>query len=308
MAARDEGEGLSNLNDLNDYEVSDGEPDPRGWDLFAGDGVRIGTVEDLLVDTDAMRVRALECRIDEESLHLPHGDSSLFIPIRSVTLEESSERAVVPDMRSDQVNTLRGRRDFTAFGSAIAGGAAAGAIGRERSGERGERPGLGERVRERFEGRHGREEESERTGMRAGGREGAREERGEMHIPRVEEEMQVGKREVRAGEVDVRKHVETEHVKQPVEVRREEVDIERRPVSGQRAANTEIGEREVRIPVSEEEVVVGKRPVVREEIVLRKRDLGETRTAEADLRRERVDIETKGDVRTRDESERGRRR
>lgn len=117
MAEPNDREGLSNLNDLRDYEVADGEPDPRGWDLFAGDGVKVGRIQDLLVDTGQMRVRAIECRIDEQSLNLPHGDSRLFIPIRSVSLDESAERAVVPGLRSDQIQDLRGRTDFSSFGA-----------------------------------------------------------------------------------------------------------------------------------------------------------------------------------------------
>jgi len=59
----------------------------------------------------------------------------------------------------------------------------------------------------------------------------------------------------------------------------------------------EIGEEEVRIPVSEEELVVEKRPRVKEELVVRKRPVEETQEIEADLRREEIDIETRGRVR-----------
>jgi uncharacterized protein (TIGR02271 family) len=121
-------------------------------------------------------------------------------------------------------------------------------------------------------------------------------------ITLAEEELAVGKRAVSAGEVTVRKTVETEHVVEHVPVTREEVIIERRPVEGGRlAAGAEIREEEIRIPVMEEDVVVEKRTVPKEEIVLRKNAVEETKTVEADLRKERatVDDQTSGSGRVR---------
>jgi hypothetical protein len=55
-------------------------------------------------------------------------------------------------------------------------------------------------------------------------------------LTRTEEELRVGKRAVEAGEVAVAKHVETEHKQVPVNVKREEIVIERRPVNREAAA------------------------------------------------------------------------
>jgi uncharacterized protein (TIGR02271 family) len=120
---------------------------------------------------------------------------------------------------------------------------------------------------------------------------GERRGRREARVTRSEEELEIGKRQVRAGEVEVRKTVETERVREPVTRMREEVTVERRPVEGHHAGNVEIGEDEIRVPVVEEEVVVEKRPVVKEEIVVKKRAITEDRTVEADVRRERVDVD-----------------
>lgn len=50
-------------------------------------------------------------------------------------------------------------------------------------------------------------------------------------------------------------------------------------------------EDEIRIPIVEEELVVGKRVVVREVLVIRKRVVSETREVEAELRKERIEVE-----------------
>jgi uncharacterized protein (TIGR02271 family) len=64
-------------------------------------------------------------------------------------------------------------------------------------------------------------------------------------------------------------------------------------VSVERTAD---GEEVVRVPIVREELVVERRPVVKEVVVVRKRMARETRVVEADLRRERLDVERHGDV------------
>jgi uncharacterized protein (TIGR02271 family) len=114
----------------------------------------------------------------------------------------------------------------------------------------------------------------------------------ERVITRSEEELSIGKRQVEAGEVQLRKTVETEHRTERVPTMREEVTVERRPIDNARAAgDIEIGEEHISVPVTEEEVVVDKKPVVKEEIVVRKRAIEDTRTVEADVKKERVDVD-----------------
>jgi uncharacterized protein (TIGR02271 family) len=113
----------------------------------------------------------------------------------------------------------------------------------------------------------------------------------ERRIVLSKEELAIGRRQVQAGEVELRKVVETEHVQERVPVTREEVTIERRPLAADAGTDVQIGEDEIRIPVMEEEVIVEKRVVPTEEVVVRKEAVTEDRTVEADLRRERVDYD-----------------
>lgn len=130
----------------------------------------------------------------------------------------------------------------------------------------------------------------------------------EQRLTLSEEQLAIGKRQVQAGEVSLRKTVETEHVSESVPLTREEVTIERHAVEGGNyAGNAEIGEQEIRIPLTEEEAVVQKRAVVKEEIVARKHSVEETEQVEADLRRERLDVDRTGRTdasRTRDDKDR----
>ena len=119
---------------------------------------------------------------------------------------------------------------------------------------------------------------------------------GRERLELAEEELDVSTRQVQAGEVRVRKEVHTEQRNIEVPVTREEVVIERRPVSGREASDRDIGDEEVRIPLMEEEVDVQKRAVVREEISVGKRPVEETRTVSDTVRREEARIESTGDV------------
>jgi uncharacterized protein (TIGR02271 family) len=112
----------------------------------------------------------------------------------------------------------------------------------------------------------------------------------EVRVQRTEEELRVGTRERKAGSIRVRKRVRTDRERIEVPTRHEEVSVERVPVEGE-ATKAEIGEDEVVVPVTEEEVVVHKRPVVKEEVRIRKDVVEETEVVEEDVRREEVEVE-----------------
>jgi uncharacterized protein (TIGR02271 family) len=116
------------------------------------------------------------------------------------------------------------------------------------------------------------------------------EDRDELRVQRTEEELTAGTREVEAGAMKVRKRVRTDREQIEVPTRREEVSVERVPVSGE-ATEAEIGEDEVVVPVTEEEVVVGKRAVAKEEVRIKKDVVEDTEVVEEDVRREEIDVD-----------------
>ena len=118
----------------------------------------------------------------------------------------------------------------------------------------------------------------------------------DLRVQRSEEEVRAGIREREAGRVNLRKSVHTEREVVRVPKRREEVDIERVPVEGAAreasgATEADIGEDEVVVQVFEEEVVVNKRLVLKEEIRIRKRVAWDEETVEVDLRKEEVEVD-----------------
>ena len=117
------------------------------------------------------------------------------------------------------------------------------------------------------------------------------------HLELREEQLDIDKRQVKAGEARVRKEVISEQRNIEVPVTREELVVERRPASGREASAGKIGEsEEIRVPLMEEEVDVKKRAVVREEVDIGKRKVQETRNVSDTVRREEARIDTEGEV------------
>jgi uncharacterized protein (TIGR02271 family) len=112
----------------------------------------------------------------------------------------------------------------------------------------------------------------------------------ELRVQRTEQELAAGTREREAGQLKVRKRVRTAREQIEVPTRHEEVTVERIPVEGE-ATEAQIGEDEVSVPVTEEEVVTDKRAVAKEEVRVRKDAVEDTEVVEEDVRREEIDVE-----------------
>ncbi len=94
------------------------------------------------------------------------------------------------------------------------------------------------------------------------------------------------------GTVRIRKHVHTDRVAEEVELGSEDATLERVPAAEQDSGRIEtLPDGSISVPLFVEELVIEKRLVVRERVIVRKRTEIERRVVEADLRRERVEIE-----------------
>jgi len=118
-------------------------------------------------------------------------------------------------------------------------------------------------------------------------------------MTRSEEELRVGTAKHERGRARLRKYVVTEEVQQTVPVQREEVRIEREPITDanvdQAVSGPEISEEEHEVVLHEEEVVVEKRTVPKERVRLDKETVVDEQTVSEELRKEQ--IEADGDTR-----------
>ena len=271
------------LSDADGYHVADGEPDLRGWDVRTSAGREVGTVKDLIVDLAAMKVRYLDVELDGKAVGL-EDDRRVLVPIGTARLDDDNDDVIIRETGAElrtmppfdpKSFTREWEASLHSWYGSLEGSTAA----------TGSRAGRSDHEERLFE-------EEEFWGRRR---------KGTDYLTRSEEELAVEKRPVQAGSVDVRKRVETERVRENVPVTREEVTVERRPVNaatGEAAAGgaARITDEEIRVPLMAEEVVVDKRTVPKEELVIRKHAVTDEKTVEADLRKERIEVRKEGNA------------
>jgi uncharacterized protein (TIGR02271 family) len=114
-------------------------------------------------------------------------------------------------------------------------------------------------------------------------------------MTRSEEEVRVGTAARERGRARLRKYVVTEQVQQTVPVSREEVRLEREPITDQNVdeamSGPEISEAEHEVVLHEEEPVVEKRAVPKERVRLGKETVGDEAEVSEEVRKERIEAE-----------------
>ena len=114
-------------------------------------------------------------------------------------------------------------------------------------------------------------------------------------MTRSEEELRVGTAEREAGRVRLKKYVVEEQVTRTVPVRREEVRVEREPITdanvGDATDGPAISEEEHEVVLHEEEVVTEKRAVPKERVRLDTDVHTEEREVSDTLRKEQIDVD-----------------
>jgi len=107
--------------------------------------------------------------------------------------------------------------------------------------------------------------------------------------------LRVGTAARERGRVRLRKYVVTEHVQQTVPVRREEVRLEREPITDENVdeamSGPEISEAEHEVVLHEEEPVVEKRAVPKERVRLEKETVTDEAEVSEEVRKERIEPE-----------------
>jgi uncharacterized protein (TIGR02271 family) len=251
--------------------------DWRGRELASSDGSKLGRIEEIYLDTET----------NEPEFALIHtglfGTKQTFVPLRDaspagdqlqVPYDKSQVKdapSIEPDGKMSQSEEAELYRHYglgyseTRSGSGLPeGGTGTDRFTREGAGA----PPVGEDV-------SGPETDDAMT--------------------RSEEELRVGKAERESGRVRLRKHVVTDQATKTVPVKREEIRIEREPITGGNVDDAldgpEISEEEHEVVLHEEEVVTEKRVVPKERVRLGKDVEVDERTVSEDVRREEIEVD-----------------
>jgi len=236
--------------------------DVRAWreqDLFGSDGEKLGTIEEIYLDNDSGKP---EWALVTTGMF---GTKQSFVPLRDASASE--EGVTVPFDKSTVKDAPKMDPD----------------------------------------GRLSESEEAElyrHYGFEYAGGDSAADETGgpdrdvsgrntDDAMTRSEEELRVGTTQHETGRARLRKHIVTENVTQTVPVQREEVRVEREPITdANRDAATsgaDLSEEEHEVVLHEEQVVVEKTAVPKERVRLDTDTVTEQRSVSEQIRKEQIE-------------------
>ena len=113
-------------------------------------------------------------------------------------------------------------------------------------------------------------------------------------MTRSEEQLRVATEKVATGKARLRKYVVTEHQNVTVPVTREEVRVEREPITNGEA--DDIGDDEAEVTTYAERPVVSTEKVAKEKVRLVKETVADEETVSGDVRKEQVDVDMDDDA------------
>jgi len=87
-----------------DFEIAEGEPDIRGWDVKDSAGKQLGEVEELIFDYQSRKVRYLVIDLDENDYDLD--DRKVLVPIGIAELHERDDDVILPGVIPSQLMSL----------------------------------------------------------------------------------------------------------------------------------------------------------------------------------------------------------
>ncbi|WP_053093770.1 DUF2382 domain-containing protein [Rufibacter radiotolerans] len=297
-----------------DFEIVDNQPNIKGWTVKNQQGQTIGEVEELIFDTQARKVRYMVVDIEGDVLDLEPRD--VLIPIGVAQLHEADNDVILPNVTVEQLRALPtyesgslGREVESAvcsvFGSVAGAAASAGAAltGSNRTSDTddfyNQKVFSDQSYRNRGTATDytSNEYTSETTGTRRDG---------DTVIPIIEENLEVGKREVETGGVHVSSRMMEQPVEEHVRLREERVIVERNTVDrpATEADLNAFKEGEVELTERAEVPVVNKEARVVEEITLDKEVEERDEVIRGTVRSTEVDVDNLNKDRTRLDSDR----
>ena len=253
----------------------------RGQDLHDNDGQKIGSIEEIYLDAQS----------DEPEWALVNtglfGTKSSFVPLRGAREQDGSlqvpyDKAQVKDAPKLEADGRLSPQEEEQLYRHYGIGSGDSSSGRSGDAETTRGNGDGETTRGNGDG------ESRRTA------DGDRGTTGDA-MTRSEEELRVGTTERESGRARLKKYVVEDEVTETVPVRREEVHVEREPITdanvGDATSGPAISEEEHEVVLHEEEAVVDKQVVPKERVRLDKDVTTDEEQVSETLRKEEVDVD-----------------
>jgi uncharacterized protein (TIGR02271 family) len=287
-----------------DFEIADGQPDIRGWDVKDASGQRIGEVDDLIFDTESRKVRYMKIDLEGNVLDLETRD--VLVPIGLAQLHDDDDDVILNNVTADQLRSLPEydddnledasfesniRRVFAgAGGAALTGAALTSGTGATTDTDRNRDSDFYNHEHFNDQNLYGRRGRQQAAGMDRSNENVNRNSETEETIPVVREELEIGKEEVERGGIRLRSRVVERQVEETVNLREENVNVQRTPVD-RPASEADLREDTIEMHERDEVPVVSKEARVVEEITLNKEVTERDETIRDTVRDTEVDID-----------------
>lgn len=274
--ANDKNKRLQELGG-SDFEIADGQPDIRGWDVKNENDQKIGEVDELIFDVQSLKVRYIVLDLDDNDFDLD--DRNVLVPIGIAQLHDKDDDVILPGVTAEQLRLLpeydednldaNAENKIRNVFAGVAGGTLAADSGINHDDTF-------------YDHEHFNEDNLYRN--RRGENESS------TTIPVIEEELQVDKKEIEKGGIRLRTRVVENRVEEDITLREEKVQVERTPVDRPASAD-DIKEEEFEVTERAEIPVIAKEARVVEEISLNKEVTEKQETIHDTVKETQVDVE-----------------
>lgn len=248
--------GLKKLSG-SDYEIAEGQPDIRGWDVKDENGKQIGEVEELIFDETARKVRYMVVDLEDNEFDLD--DREVLLPIGMAQLHKDDDDVLLSGVTAAQLKSLPDYDDDSLSGDfedkvrgvfGLGGAAAAGTAALAST-----------RGDDYYNHDHFNEDNLYKN------RRGTSDTN--TSIPVIKEELEVGKKMVETGGIRLRSRIVENQVQEDITLREEKVTVNRTSVD-RPATSADLREDTLEATERAEVPVVNKEARVVEEISLNK--------------------------------------
>ncbi len=262
-----------------DFEIADGQPDIRGWDVKDVSGKQLGEVDELIFDYESRKVRYLVLDLKDNEYDLE--DRDVLVPIGIAELHEEDDDVILSGVSADQLRNLpeydEDRFDTeheTSVRNVFGGlGGAALAGGSSKGDDFYNHDHFNEDNLYRNRNRN-KDNDSEIADT----------------IPVIKEEIQVDKKEVETGGIRLRSRIVKRDLSETINLKEENINVERTPVN-RPSSDSDLREEEIELRQHAEVPLGNKEARVVEEVSLNKEVTERDETIRDTVRNTEVDVD-----------------
>ena len=273
---------INHLKELNhsDYKIAENQPNIDDWKIVDKTDKRVGKVHDMLFDKDRMKVRYIITNLKDGEIM--NEDRKVLIPIGQAQLNTSKKRVIVPNITKEHLTTLPKydkadnltQEDETLILNTFSGTKST------------------QYNRETFyDNEHFNEDKFYDHENKVDNRTSTKK------VDVVEEDLEVGKKEVQTGGAKVTSRIVERPVEERVNLKEENVKVKRNPVD--KPADTSkmknFEEKTIEATETSERPVVNKEARVKEEVTLEKEVKNKQEVIKDKVKETKVDIDKKSD-------------